>query len=166
MNNFSVKELKENELTMLCDLFSYNDVDDMINANKQKIENGTIDIFGLYENARLIGELRVMYRHEDKRFSLTGKRAYLYAFRIHEDFRGKGLSKYLLKSVISTLSEKGYTEFTIGVEDDNRIAKHIYSEIGFNRFIAHMEEEYQGDRYGYDLYMKEIAPTLRTDEIG
>ena len=58
-----------------------------------------IDIFVLLENGKLIGELRAKYVSEDKRFAVKGKRAYLYAYRIHKKSQGRGLGKLLLEKV-------------------------------------------------------------------
>ena len=51
----------------------------------------------------------------------------------------------------------GYTEFTVGVEDDNERAIHIYHSMGFNEFLLRKQEEYQGDAYEYNLYLKRTA---------
>ena len=59
-----------------------------------------------------------------------------------------------MNKVISILAEKGYSEFTVGVEDDNETAIHIYSKLGFTQLIGKMSEEYQGDSYEFGLYMK------------
>ena len=152
----TVKTLTSNELYLLKDLFRYNDPGEMIQSNSQKIKNGEIDIFSLFSDNRLIGELRVMYSNPDERFAQKGKRAYLYAFRIHENHQGEGLGKYLLKYVVDSLSQYGYTEFTVGVEDDNERAKHIYNSFGFNKIIARIQEEYQGEKYEYNLYLKSL----------
>ena len=85
----TVKPLNTEELYLLKDLFSYNDPEEMIQSNSQKIESGEIDIFGLFSNKVLIGELRAMYSNSDERFVEKGKRAYLYAFRIHENYQGE-----------------------------------------------------------------------------
>lgn len=49
---------------------------------------------------------------------------------------------------------KGYSEFTIGVEDDNETAVHIYSKLGFTQLVGKISEEYQGDSYEYGLYLR------------
>lgn len=95
-----------------------------------------------------------MCTNSDERFAQKGKRAYLYAFRIHENHQGEGLGKQLLKYVVDNLSQYGYTEFTVGVEDDNERAKHIYQRFGFNKKISRIQEEYQGEKYEYNLYLK------------
>ena len=55
--------------------------------------------------------------------------------------------------MLSALKEKGYCEFTVGVEDDNFRAMHMYRALGFNEFVLRKQEEYQGDWYEYDLYL-------------
>ena len=45
-------------------------------------------------------------------------------------------------------------EFTVGVEDSNEKALHIYRSIGFNEFLLRKQEMYQGDVYEYSLYLK------------
>ena len=59
-----------------------------------------------------------------------------------------------MKNVLAVLKEAGYSEFTVGVEDDNFRAIHIYQALGFNEFLLRKHEEYQGDEYDYNLYLK------------
>ena len=77
------------------------------------------------------------------------------AFRLDKKFQGKGLGQKLIKYAITDLESKGYTEFTIGVEDDNEIAKHIYFKLGFNEEI----DKGRGDEFDptdYTLYLKKL----------
>ena len=154
MKEIVIKRLSTDELFLLGELFEYNDLNEMIQNNSPKIESGEIDIFVLYFDGALVGELRVMYSNTDERFAQRGKRAYLYAFRIHKDFQNKGLGKYLLKYVVEKLTNKGCFELTVGVEDDNEIAKHIYNSFGFDKIISRIQEEYQGEKYEYNLYLR------------
>lgn len=108
----------------------------------------------MFRENRLIGEIHAAYVHNDERFAVRNKRVYLFAFRIHKDFQGRGYGQFLLSEVISTLSQKGYSEFTIGVEDDDETAVHIYSKLGFTQFVGKISEEYQGDSYEYGLYLR------------
>lgn len=142
------------ELPALLALFAYDDIEDMLSENKQKLAENAIDIFGLFYRERLVGELRAAYVCEDRLFAVWGCRAYLYAFRVHGDFQGRGLGKYLLESVIDILIQHGYSEFTVGVEDANDRARHIYKSFGFDERLARKYEEYQGCGYTYDLYLK------------
>lgn len=149
-----VRKLKTTELPMLTKLFNYKDIDDMIAENTRNIKYGIVDIFTLFDNDKLIGELHVKYDNEDKDFAEKGKRAYLFAFRIHKDYQGKGLGSYLLKTVIDELNVNGYYELTVGVEDNNTRARYMYEKHGFNQPIARIKETYQGDRYEYDLLLR------------
>ncbi len=151
---YSVKRLKATELYILTTLFNYKDVNEMIAENTKDIENRVIDIFALFDRNKIIGELRVKYISDDNRFAEKGKRAYLYAFRVHQKYQGKGLGNFLLKNVLSTLQENGYSEFTVGVEDANARARYMYEKNGFTEPIARIKESYQGDSYEYDLLLK------------
>ncbi|WP_443713602.1 GNAT family N-acetyltransferase [Ruminococcus sp.] len=152
----NIRTLNTGELDLLFQLFDYNDRDEMLAENTKDINEGNVDIFGLFQENRLIGEIHAAYVHNDEMFAVRNKRAYLFGFRIHKDLQGKGYGQSLMNEVIQILEEKGYSEFTIGVEDDNETAKHIYSKFGFTNLIVRISEEYQGDRYEYGLYLKAL----------
>lgn len=149
-----IEKLAVSDLHILTELFDYANVEEMISQNTRNIQNGIVDIFLLYDNDALIGELRATYEHEDANFAVRGRRAYLYAFRVREELQNKGYGTYLLKSVLSELKENGYCEFTVGVEDDNLRALHMYGSLGFNELLLRRQEAYQGDSYEYNLYLK------------
>lgn len=149
-----IEKLKTDNLRALTALFDYNDVDDMIARCTNEIQNGIRDIFVLYDNGALVGELHAKYESEDRNYAVRGRRAYLFAFRVHKDCQNRGYGKYLLKEVLSQLENYGYSEFTVGVEDDNPRALHMYQAMGFDEFVLRAKEEYQGDEYEYNLYLK------------
>lgn len=148
-----VTELAVQDIYRLTELYDYNNVDEMISQCTYEIQNNIIGIFILLDGPRLVGELHAMYQSDDKNYAVQGIRAYLFAFRIHKDYQGKGYGKYLLKKVIDILKERGYHEFTVGVEDDNLKAQHIYHSFGFDEIVLRKQEEYQGDTYEYNLYL-------------
>lgn len=131
-----VRKLKTTELPILTQLFNYKDIDDMIFENTRNIQNGIVDIFALFDDNKLIGELHVKYDNEDKDFAEKGNRAYLFAFRIHKDYQGKGLGSYLLKTVIDELNANGYHELTVGVEDDNIRARYKSSAVVYDAVVS------------------------------
>lgn len=153
---YIVRKLKTTELPLLIQLFNYKNVDEMIAENTRDIENSIIDIFALFDDDKIIGELRAKYISDDNRFAEKGKRVYLYAFRIHNKYQGKGLGNFLLENVLNILQENGYSEFTVGVEDDNSKARYMYEKYGFTEPMARIKESYQGDSYEYDLLLKRI----------
>ena len=148
-----IRKIEANELPLLAELNEYNDPDAMIAENTRLLENGSVDIWALFDGDTIVGELRSMYDAADERAE-RGVRAYLYAFRVREKYQGRGLGEFLLEKVIEVLEEKGYSEFTVGVEDDNDRARHIYEKLGFTEFLSRKSEEYQGDKYEYDLLLR------------
>lgn len=149
-----VRKLRINELPLLTQLFDYNDVDGMIAENTKNMEDGLVDIFCVFQDDKLLGELHVNYENEDILFAERDKRAYLFAFRVHKDEQGKGIGTRLLENVLDRLTDAGYSEFTVGVEDDNAGARHMYEKQGFLTTIARRQESYQGDSYEYDLLLR------------
>lgn len=150
----NIKQLTASDLSVLPQLFDYNDVPGMLAACEKDLQQERIAIFVLYRDDSPIGELRVKYQSEEPEFAQRGRRAYLYAFRILPEHQGKGYGKYLLEQVLTFLRQQGYSEFTVGVEDDNPRALHIYQNFGFREFVLRKREEYQGDFYEYDLYLR------------
>lgn len=149
-----IEKLAPHNVHILTELFDYNNVEQMISRCSQDIQNRIIDIFVLYDQDVLIGELHVKYESDDENFAIQGKRAYLFAFRVRENLQNRGYGSYLLQTVLAVLKEDGYCEFTVGVEDDNSRALHMYQKLGFHEWILRKREEYQGDVYEYNLYLK------------
>lgn len=149
-----IEKLDVHNLNILTELFDYNDEEQMIIECTHDIQAGIIDIFVLYDEDVLVGELRVMYESVDENYAIRGRRAYLFAFRVCESHQNKGYGTYLLQAVLSLLLENGYYEFTVGVEDDNFRAIHMYQTLGFTEFLLRKREAYQGDVYDYNLYLK------------
>lgn len=154
MHDLTLRPMSASELHALTALFDYNDVPAMIAENTQRIESGDFSIYLLIEREELIGELHVTWRSDDPFTAIDGQRAYLSAYRIREDKQGCGYGHLLLRGVIAAIEACGYREITIGVEDDNLRAKHLYQKFGFTEFIARRSESYQGDSYEYDLLLR------------
>ncbi len=154
-NKLSFRKLKTEELGILTELFNYKNIDEMIEENTESISNRLRDIFVLFYEDKLIGELHISYENENPLFAQKGKRAYLFAYRIHKNFQGQGFGKILLENTLKKLENQGYYEFTVGVEDDNIRARYIYKKYGFNTVISRQKESYQGDSYEYDLLLKQ-----------
>lgn len=65
-----IRTINTDELNLLFQLFDYNNPDEMIAENTRDITEGKIDIFGLFQENRLIGELHAAYVHNDDRFAV------------------------------------------------------------------------------------------------
>lgn len=154
--NFTVRRLEIAELPILTELFSYRDVDDMVQKTAGYMQKGYCDIFVLFREEELLGEIHVGYCSTDEAEAEPGKRAYLFAYRIKKGHHNKGLGTFLLRRVLSELESQGYTEFTIGVEDDNEIAKHIYNKFGFREMLGRRvgQDDEESEPYEYNLLLR------------
>ena len=156
MNEYKFRKIEKYEFDKLQKLFP----DDNHKWSKYRIKRleqfdvFDIDIYVIEYNNEFIGEVSVNYsNHELETETIPGVRVYFEAFRLLEKYQGLGLGQKLLDYALNDLAKVGYTEFTIGVEDDNEVAKHIYSKLGFTKLIDHGKgNEYDLD--GYNLYLK------------
>ncbi|MTI71997.1 MAG: GNAT family N-acetyltransferase [Firmicutes bacterium] len=109
------------------------------------IKKGDIEFWAIEnkEENRLIGELYIFWNSEDSDEADGVKRAYLCAFRIEENFRGCGLASKLMRTVLDRIKKKGFSEVTIGVDNDNyEKLKGMYNSWGFNEFIKKQHYDY------------------------
>ena len=120
----------------------------------EQFEKQELDVFIIEEDEKAIGEITVNYRNNTlETETILNRRVYLEAFRVDKKYQGQGLGQKLINYCIEYLKNIGYTEFTIGVEEDNEIAKHIYFKFGFNKAI----DKGHGDEFDpseYTLYLK------------
>jgi len=152
--SLTIQEATFDELPRLTELFNYNDPYRMVVDNALRIASGNFSIYLLFEGEDLIGEIHVTWRSDDPLAAIDGQRAYLSAFRIREEKQGVGYGQVLLHEVIAVIEGVGYREITIGVEDDNARARHLYAKYGFTEFVQRRRESYQGDSYEYDLLLR------------
>jgi ribosomal protein S18 acetylase RimI-like enzyme len=143
------------ELTKLAELFTAFDNEAFIAQRHKEIESGETGIFAFEQDDRMIAEITVYYYDTDGDldFAESGKRAYLSALRVLPEYQGRGLAQSLTTQVLAELRKLGYSEATIGVEDDNDIAKHIYSKLGFITLVKRCSETFQVDTFDFNLYL-------------
>jgi ribosomal protein S18 acetylase RimI-like enzyme len=60
------------------------------------------------------------------------QRAYLYGFRVRENYRSQGIGTRMLKIVEADLLKRGYTSITLNVGRDNPDARRLYERHGFH----------------------------------
>lgn len=120
------------------------------NDRFQQLLNGTIDIYIATYSGNPIGRIVANYtsRHLNNE-TIPNVRVCLSHFILLKDYRKKGIGSGLLDYALHDLESDGYSEFTVGVEDANTIAKHMYFKRGFTEKINH-----GNDPCEYDLYLK------------
>ena len=120
----------------------------------KQLEVKEIDIYVIEEEEKFIGEITVNYiSHELLTETIPNIRVYFEAFRINRKYQGKGLGQKLIEYTINDLKEKGFKEFTIGVEEENEKAKHIYFKYGFTQAMDYGKGD-EFDPSEYTLYLK------------
>ena len=156
--NYIFRKISKDEFDRLHDLFPDSEQMWLKYRDMRLIEfdNKEMDIYVIERNNSFIGELSINYiSHDLTSETIPDQRVYLQAFRIDKKWQGLGLGQKLIRFALSDLEERGYTEFTIGVEEDNKIAKHIYFKFGFTEAI----DKGYGDEFDpsdYTLYMRSI----------
>jgi GNAT superfamily N-acetyltransferase len=76
-------------------------------------------VFGIYDGARQVGMARIVTDYATF--------AWLCDVFIHEDYRGKGIGKWLMASIISHPELQGLRRFLLATRD----AHGLYSQFGF-----------------------------------
>lgn len=165
------RKINLEELDKLKNLYDFENFEEFKNQIIDEISNGIKDIYIITENEGLIGEIKVAYKSDIPNQTITNIRVYLSAFRVHKDYQNQGLGQKLLKYVILELENKGVTEFTVGVENDNKKAKHIYEKFDFTEIIDRQSETVNGRTYQYNLLLrksntKKLEKLVRKFDLG
>ena len=161
--DFNFRKIKKEEFDKL--RHSFNDTDELWNKYKEmrmkQYDENDVDTYIVELKDKVVGEVTVNYSsHDLPTEAIPNQRVYVQAFRIEPSYQGYGLGQKLMDYALSDLENKGITEFTIGVEDDNEVAKHIYFKYGFTEEIDHGKGD-EFDPTDYTLYMKTIEKENR-----
>lgn len=152
MDNFNIREIKENEYKILDD-FLYEAIfipKGMKKPPREIINNEELQVyvkdFGNYKddnciiaelNKRIIGACwtRIMndYGHIDNNTPS-------FAISLYEEYRGKGIGTQLMETMLKLLKDKGYKKTSLAVQKDN-YAVEMYRKVGF-KIIDENEQEY------------------------
>jgi len=97
----------------------------------ENIKNNNAQFWTYDNDSKLAGELYVFRSLDDKDFADGRDKAYLCAFRITEELRGKGYGTKLISHVINCLESEGITTVTIGVDETEEANVRLYHKLGF-----------------------------------
>lgn len=100
-----------------------------------RIKNNKAEFWTIELDNRLVGELYAFFELDDKDFADGKTTAYLCAFRVIDELRGKGLGTRLMLKVLERLSDLGYLYATIGVEPEEIANIRLYNKLGFTEKI-------------------------------
>jgi ribosomal protein S18 acetylase RimI-like enzyme len=136
-------------------LWGYTDADPVSPTARffcANLSSGNAVSWALDDGGELIGELYAFLDLDDKDFADGKDTAYLCAFRVREEYRGRGLGSSLLKHALSELREMGFRKATIGVEEDEPWNLRLYRRFGFLTVV----KECHYDPCGMDADMQPV----------
>lgn len=85
------------------------------------------------ENEKLLGWVLIGASKDPFTDTMYG---FIYELYVMQDFRGRGISKLLLKNAINNLKNEGYSEVRLSVFADNSVIE-LYRQMGFSeRYIT------------------------------
>ncbi len=93
------------------------------------------DFWTMDKDGELIAELYAFFCLDDNDFADGKNTAYLCAFRVKPEYRGKGNGSQLMTAVFENLKDRGYSNVTIGVGSDEPQNYRLYRRLGFNTKI-------------------------------
>ena len=96
------------------------------------IASGRAVFWTVEHEGGLIGELYAFFDLDDKDFADGESTAYLCAFRVRKDYRGRGIGSRLLTAALSDLRKRGFRYATIGVGGDEPQNIRLYRRFGFD----------------------------------
>jgi len=79
---------------------------------------------------KVIGQVFVLLYSKDKEIADGKKRAYLFSFRIRDEWRGQGIGSFMMEFVEDFLRQKGFSWLRLNVGKENRAAIEIYRHRG------------------------------------
>lgn len=112
-------------------------------ANKWYYElvSGNRVIFIYEQEGEYIGEGSLVFSNNDPDYTIPGQRVYLSRMIIKNEFRNKGIGGIILDYLLEYARELGFKEVSIGVDIDNKVARHLYNKKGFSKVIFEGEDE-------------------------
>ena len=119
-------------------LWGYEDIDSASPTTRffyRSIAERNAVFWVLDHHSELIGELYAFLDLEDKDFADGNNTAYLCAFRVKPEYRGRGLGTSLMEKALEELKKAGFHKATIGVESNEQANILLYSRLGFSEKI-------------------------------
>jgi ribosomal protein S18 acetylase RimI-like enzyme len=118
----------------------------------RNISAGNAVFWALEDDGGIIGELYAFLDLEDKDFADGKNSAYLCAFRVKKERRGRGLGTSLMEKALAELKESGFRRATVGVEPGEKANLRLYGRLGFKEKV----KECHYDPCGFDGDMKPV----------
>ena len=121
----------------MLELWGYRDIDHASPTAVyfyRNISSGNAVFFTTEHDGDLIGELYAFLDIEEDRDLADGTTtAYLCAFRVRKEYRGRGLGTRMMEAALDDLKAMGFKYAAIGADDERHIG--LYRRMGFTRAV-------------------------------
>lgn len=111
--------------------------------------NKQFSTFGAIDNDRLVGCVGLEVYDQDK----TRHKAKLVGMYVKPGYRGKGVGRQMLNSVINSADHR-VTSILLSVTEDNAAAVHLYKSLGFATYGVEPAAIYSSGKYLNKAYMR------------
>ncbi|MBR6920929.1 MAG: GNAT family N-acetyltransferase [Clostridia bacterium] len=101
----------------------------------RNIDSGNAVFHALYDGGAIAGELYVFRKLDDTDFADGKTTAYLCAFRVEKEYRGKGYGSLLMNTALAELKKEGFEYAAIGVGMTEEANIKMYKHMGFTTKI-------------------------------
>jgi len=100
-------------------------------------------IIYVYEiDGELVGEGALVFENGDPDYTIANVRIYMSRIIVGEKYRNQGIGAEIVDYLIGLAKEKGFKEVSIGVDEDNLPARHLYEQkMGFTTVTFEGEDE-------------------------
>ena len=122
--------------------------EDFVESTVQAVDSGVEECWLMRDeqNGKLMGELHILWdKPEDPDYADGKDKAYILAFRIHDEYQGKGYGTMLMNRVLNRIQERGFTKATIGADDFDPKLQPMYQKWGFTKVLKRDSFDYHYD---------------------
>lgn len=119
-----------------------------LKSNLQSIENKTLFIYWAIYNGRIVGAVDIRRGNSVREWHIG-----TIGLMVAQDFRGEGLGKFLLESILIKAKEMGIRTAVLGLFSDNEIAKNLYEKLGFVEYGVLPDGVYRQNKFSDHLLM-------------
>ncbi len=107
----------------------------------RKVEEGSRIIYGAKSEEGIVGTAQLVFKDDKEYYADGTARAHIHHTRIAERLRGQGIGTMLMEVVEKEARRRGFTEMTLGVEEDNKKATQFYQHLGYKEFMREKGDE-------------------------
>jgi ribosomal protein S18 acetylase RimI-like enzyme len=120
------------------------DRENPVEKTKQNLMSNCSITYGSWENGTLVGVVTLLLEKHTK----MKHKAHIMAMYVNKEYRGKGIARSLLQTVIKKSKELGLEQLHLTVVSSNTAAVNLYTSVGFQTYgIEKRSMKYNGEYF-------------------